>query len=66
MAHHQTYAHDDWILQALLRMTLGAELDSSDPNASAPPLELEPQDDATDATDANRWDVLVRSRPPRA
>jgi hypothetical protein len=64
MAHHQTYAHDERILQALLRLTRGADDGSSeDLSATDPLLESEPQNEVVDA---NGWDALVRGRLPRA
>jgi len=64
MANHQTYLHDERILQALLRLTRGVERGSTEnPGAVELPLDSEP---AHEEIDDKGWDVLVRSRPPRS
>ncbi len=64
MAQHQSFVHDERILQALLRLTRGTEQDCwEDPTAIELPLDSDPLSDAIETSD---WDVLVRSRPPRA
>ena len=68
MSHHQSLAHDERILQALLHLTRGTardcpeELSTEDPNAVEPPPDSELRDQVPNP---NRWDVFVRSRPPR-
>jgi hypothetical protein len=69
MAQHSSLTDDERILQALVLLIRGVHGAAPECNASDSGLDSQPASDGTPDNDdcfATDWDVLVRSRLPRA